>query len=104
MQLSFIYMEPNAVFKPHIHPEEQMMFTMRGGEDEVLPDGTLGLKANDIVRMPANVVHGANVGPLGCDALDIFWPARADYLEKEKPALAAYHAIVPEDAKVEGGY
>jgi gluconolactonase len=101
MELSFIYMEPNSVFARHIHPEEQIMFTLRGGADELVPDGTLNLKANDIVRMPANVVHGANVGPLGCDGLDIFWPARADYLEKEKPALAAYHAIVPEDAKVD---
>jgi gluconolactonase len=101
MELSFIFMDPGAVFKPHIHPEEQMTFVLRGGADEILLDGKQGLKANDIVRIPANMVHGANVGPLGCDALDIFWPARADYSEKEKAALAAYHAIIPEDAKVE---
>src|SRR5690606_42031766 len=29
------------------------------------------------------------------------WPARADYSEKEKAALAAYHAIIPEDAEPE---
>ena len=36
-----------------------------------------------------------------CDAIDIFWPARADYSEKEAARLEAYHAIIPEDAKLE---
>jgi len=53
------------------------------------------------VRLPGNMVHGAKIGELGCDALDIFWPARPDYLEKQKIALAAYHAIIPPDAKIE---
>ena len=101
MQLSFFYLDPNSAFPRHIHPEEQMMFTLRGAADEILLDGQQAVKANDIVRMPANVVHGANVGPLGCDGVDIFWPARADYLDKDKARMAAYHAIVPEDAKVD---
>jgi gluconolactonase len=46
-------------------------------------------------------VHGAIMSPLGCDALDIFWPVRPDYLEKEKARKAAYQAIIPEDAKIE---
>jgi gluconolactonase len=47
------------------------------------------------------MVHGANIGDLGCDAIDMFWPARADYLEKEKTAAAAYNAIIPAGAKPE---
>jgi gluconolactonase len=47
------------------------------------------------------MVHGAKVGDLGCDAIDIFWPARADYAEKEKARLDAYHVIIPEDAKLD---
>jgi gluconolactonase len=47
------------------------------------------------------MVHGAKVGPLGCDVIDIFWPARTDYIDKEKARMAAYHAIIPEDAKLE---
>lgn len=101
IQLSFISMDPHSVFPHHIHPEEQMMFVLRGACEEILLDGQQAMKANDVVRIPANMVHGAKIGELGCDALDVFWPARADYLEKEKKQLAAYRAIIPEGAKPE---
>lgn len=100
-QLSFISMDPNSTFPHHIHPEEQMMFVLRGECNEILLDGKQSMKANDVVRIPSNMVHGAEIGDLGCDALDIFWPARPDYLEKEKARMAAYHAIIPEDSKLE---
>ena len=54
------------------------------------------MKANSMVRIPSNMVHGAKIGDLGCDALDIFWPARPDYSEKTKAKLAAYRAIIPD--------
>ncbi len=100
-QLSFITMDPDSLFPHHIHPEEQMMYVLRGACNEILLDGEQPMKPNDVVRIPANMVHGAKIGELGCDALDIFWPARADYLEKEKAAMADYHAIIPENATVE---
>ncbi len=100
-QLSFILMEPNSLFPHHIHPEEQMMFVLRGTTNEILLDGEQGMKANEVVRIPSNMVHGAKMSDIGCDALDIFWPARADYLEKEEARMAAYHAIIPKDAKLE---
>jgi gluconolactonase len=101
MQLSFIAMDPHSTFPHHIHPEEQMMFVLRGACDEILLDGKQAMKTNDVVRIPANMVHGAEIGELGCDALDIFWPARADYLEKEKTRMSAYRAIIAADAKLE---
>jgi gluconolactonase len=101
MQLSFISMDPNSVFPHHIHPEEQLMFVLRGACDEILLDGKQSMKANDVVRIPGNMVHGAEIGEFGCDALDIFWPARPDYLEKEKARMTAYRAIIPEDTKPE---
>jgi gluconolactonase len=100
-QVSFISMDPESVFERHIHPEEQLMLVLRGGCDEILLDGEQSMAVNDVVLIPGNMVHGANVGPLGCDAIDIFWPSRTDYTEKEKARLEAYHAIIPEDAKVE---
>jgi gluconolactonase len=100
-QLSFISMDPGSTFPHHIHPEEQMMLVLRGECDEIILDGTQKMKANDVVRLPANMVHGAYISELGCDALDIFWPARPDYLEKEKARLAAYHSIIPVGAKPE---
>jgi gluconolactonase len=101
MQLSFISMEPNSTFPNHIHPEEQIMFALRGGCDEVLLDGKQAMKADDVVRIPGNMVHGAKISDLGCDALDIFWPARADYLEKEKNRMAAYRSIIPDGSELE---
>jgi len=100
-QLSFISMDPGSVFPNHIHPEEQMMFVLRGACNEVILDGEQAMKANDVVRLPSNMVHGAKISDLGCDAIDMFWPARTDYLEKQKAAMAAYNAIIPQDAKVE---
>ena len=100
-QISFISMDPGALFDRHIHPEEQTMLVLRGGCDEILLDGEQTMEKNDVVLIPGNMVHGAKVGELGCDAIDIFWPARADYSEKEKARLEAYHAIIPQDSKLE---
>jgi gluconolactonase len=99
-QLSFISMEPNSTFPRHIHPEEQIMFALRGGCNEILLDGEQAMKANEVVRIPANMVHGAKISDVGCDALDIFWPARADYLEKEKARMAAYRSIIPDGSEL----
>jgi gluconolactonase len=99
-QLSFISMEPNSTFPRHIHPEEQIMFALRGGCNEILLDGEHAMKANEVVRIPANMVHGAKISDVGCDALDIFWPARADYLEKEKARMAAYRSIIPDGSEL----
>ncbi len=83
-QISFISMDPGALFDRHIHPEEQTMLVLRGGCDEILLDSEQAMAKDDVVLIPGNMVHGAKVGELGCDAIDIFWPARADYSEKEK--------------------
>jgi gluconolactonase len=101
MQLSFISMDPNSVFPYHIHPEEQMMLILRGGVDETLLDRKQSMKVNDVIRIPGNMVHLAEIGEEGADVLDIFWPVRTDYLEKEKAAMAAYRTIIPRDAKLE---
>ncbi|OFY62354.1 MAG: gluconolaconase, partial [Bacteroidetes bacterium RBG_13_43_22] len=100
-QVSFISMDPGALFDRHIHPEEQTMLVLRGGCDEILLDSEQAVKKDDVVLIPGNMVHGAKVGDLGCDAIDIFWPARADYSEKEKAGLEAYHAIIPESSRLE---
>ena len=100
-QVSFISMDPGALFDRHIHPEAQTMLVLRGGCNEILLDGEQKMGKDDLVLIPGNMIHGAKVSDLGCDAIDIFWPARADYSEKEKAALEAYHAIIPEDSKLE---
>jgi gluconolactonase len=100
-QVSLLQMEPGSVFERHIHPEQQLMMVLRGGCSEIILDGEQNMAKNDVLLIPGDMVHGANIGPLGCDAIDIFWPARTDYNEKAMARDAAYHAIIPEDAKVE---
>ena len=100
-QMSFLSMDPESIFERHIHPEEQLMLVLRGGCNEILLDSDQAMAKDDVALIPGNMVHGATVGPLGCDVVDIFWPARTDYLEKEKARKDAYHAIIPEDAKLE---
>lgn len=97
-QLSFISMEPGSVFPHHIHPEEQMMLVLRGDCDEILLDTEQKMMPGSAVVIPGNMVHGAKMSDIGADALDIFWPVRPDYMEKEQARLAAYHAIIPKDA------
>ena len=101
MQISFVSMEPGAVFDRHIHPEDQTMLVLRGGCNEILLDGEKPMAVDDVTLIPGNMVHGAFIGPLGCDAMDVFWPARDDYSEKEKARMEAYHAIIPQDASPE---
>ncbi len=101
IQLSFLTMDPGSYFGEHNHPEEQLMLVFRGGINEVIMDGSTLMETDDLLLLPGQMVHGGTNGPLGCDVLDIFWPARADYDVAMKNMLAAYQAIIPEDAKVE---
>ena len=100
-QLSFLRMNPEAVFPEHIHPEEQLMIVLRGSIDEGILDGVTTMKKDDILILPGDMIHGGTVGELGCDVLDVFWPPRPDYAEKMAERLEAYHAIIPEETRVE---
>ncbi|WP_373521741.1 SMP-30/gluconolactonase/LRE family protein [Aquiflexum sp.] len=101
MLLSFISMEPDAIFGHHIHPEEQMMFVLRGSVNEILLDSKKLLETNDVVLIPGNFVHGAETGELGSEALDIFWPSRSDYMEKGKVRMTAFHEFIPKETTLE---
>jgi gluconolactonase len=100
-QLSYISMDPGSVFDLHIHPEEQIMSVFRGSIAERILDGSVTMKKGDLLLLPGNMVHGGTNGPLGCDGLDVFWPPRPDYAAKMDKRLAAFHAIIPEDARIE---
>jgi gluconolactonase len=100
-QLSFLRMSPDATFPDHIHPEEQLMIVLRGSIAEVILDAVAPMQKDDLLLLPGDMVHGGKVGELGCDVLDVFWPPRPDYAEKMDARLAAYHAVIPEEARVE---
>lgn len=101
VMLSFINMNPNIFFGHHSHPEEQVMTVLRGYSDQIVMDTVIRLNEGDVVDLPTNMVHGGTMGPKGCDAIDIFFPPRADYLEMSKAQLEKYYAIIPKDAEVQ---
>ncbi len=99
-QMSFIRMDPGIEFAYHNHPEEQVMIGLRGWIDEYILDDIVQMKNGDIVNFPATMVHGGKLGPMGSDALDVFFPPRTDYYQNMEKRLAGYHAIIPADAEV----
>jgi len=108
-QLSFLRMDPGSFFAHHNHPEEQVMVVIRGAIDEIIMDKTAmmsnapdsNLPAGDALLLPAGMIHGGTNQPQGCDVLDVFWPPRQDYHENMVKALAAFHAIIDPNEKVQ---
>lgn len=101
VQMSFLRMDAKATFARHIHPEEQVMYTWRGWIDEILLDKTVRMKEGDIVDLPSNYVHGGELGPEGCDVMDVFFPPRTDYNSFRVHRDSGYNAVVPTDALVQ---
>jgi gluconolactonase len=101
LQASFIRMDPGTSFSAHIHPEEQIMTTLRGTINELILDGSAPMAKGDLLLLPGDMVHGGVIGELGCDALDVFWPARPDYDAKRVGQRAAFEEVIPGDAKLE---
>ncbi len=98
-QLSFLRMDPGMTFAAHLHPEEQLMCVLRGGMDELIQDAWAPMAAGDLLYLPAPMVHGGKVGDRGCDVLDVFYPPRPDYMAKKEAREAAFHAVIPAEAK-----
>jgi gluconolactonase len=99
--LSFIRMDPNSSFPMHIHPEDQMMTTLRGSLKQTVMDtpNTMTGAENSFVIMPGGMTHGASMSEFGGDALDIFWPVRPDYASWAEKQNALYQQVIPADAK-----
>ena len=99
VQMSMLFMGPETKFGHHIHPEEQLMIVLSGQCNEIILDGTQVMTDGDIVYLPSNMVHGGIMGPQGADVIDVFWPVRPDYQQKEKAQYDKFHAIVPKGTK-----
>ncbi len=99
VQMSMLSMGPQTVFGHHNHPEEQVMIVLKGQCNEIILDGKQMMNEGDIVYLPSNMVHGGEMGAKGADVIDVFWPVRKDYQQKEKARYAAYNAIVPKNEK-----
>ena len=99
--LSFVRMDAGSRFPMHIHPEDQLMMTLRGKLVEGVMDGShemTGAK-HHVLLQPGNMAHDAHLSEFGADALDVFWPVRPDYLSKHARQTALYREVVDEGVR-----
>lgn len=85
--VSFLTMPANALFPPHRHESEQIMIVLDGHLDEIIDGKLYPIKEGDVIIVPSNVEHGAQIHEVDCKAIDIFVPPRQDYLEKLRKTL-----------------
>lgn len=102
-QISLVRMDPGSEFPPHIHPEDQLTHTTRGTLDQGVIDASFPVsgEAGNMLYLPGGMVHSAQIGDVGADQLDVFWPVRPDYIERAERQQALYDGIVPPGAKPE---
>ena len=100
-QCSFLSCDPGRESPFHAHPEEQLTIILRSTVKETIMDTAHEMKEGDIMYRPGGMVHRGEYAAKGCDMLDVFWPPRPDFIQKQNDQLVRYHAIIPRDAKVE---
>jgi len=71
-----------AIFQKHQHPNEQISMIQRGRMRFVLPEGPREIGPGDILRIPPNTPHSAEVLE-DCIAVDVFSPRREDWIRGE---------------------
>jgi len=89
LTLSFVRLAAHAVGKMHSHPHEQMIVVLEGHVDVVIEGESYALKTGEVIGIPGDAEHGAIAGEKECQVLEIFTPAREDFEEKLKQAIAA---------------
>ena len=108
MTLSFAHIAPNVMGKPHSHDYEQVIVGLSGKVD-ILVDGLLyAISAGEVIVVPGGVEHAGLTGDEDCRLVEIFSPARKDFEEKLRAALAGESPAVPaapvDAAGAENGY
>jgi len=89
MTLSFASLDAGSYFPVHTHPCEQMMLVLKGELDAILEGVLYRMRPGDVILFPAGLEHGARMREQDCEILDIFSPARPNYEDKLKQAVAA---------------
>jgi len=85
--VSFLTMPAHSIFPPHRHEAEQIMIVLEGQVDEIIEGKLYPAKEGDVIILPSNIEHGAQIHEVDCKAIDIFVPPRQDYLEKLRKNL-----------------
>jgi quercetin dioxygenase-like cupin family protein len=75
-------LSPGHAVLPHAHPHEQVVYILQGLVDFRIGEATIRLGAGGLAVVPPNVVHYAQVvGDEVALNLDVFCPARPDYMD-----------------------
>jgi quercetin dioxygenase-like cupin family protein len=83
MMMVLTEIAPGVTVPVHSHPHQQMGMVYSGKAEMRIGDQVRTIARGDICVMPSNVEHGAtSVGDEPFVMLDIFYPAREDYLKK----------------------
>jgi len=83
MTLSIANLRAGSYFPVHTHQGiEQIMLVLTGELDAILDGSLYRMKPGDIIRFPAGHEHGAQMIDVDCQIVDMFSPARPDYVEK----------------------
>jgi quercetin dioxygenase-like cupin family protein len=90
---SFIENPPGCEFPIHSHPAVQVLIILEGTEEHVCGDETFTMEAGDVCIHPSGVPHGGKT-TTGFKGIDVFLPAREDYIE-----LMKKHGLPTEPAK-----
>ena len=101
VQCCFLSGDPGHISPFHNHPEEQLVFILRGGVGQAVMDKAYDMESGDIVYLPADMVHSGEYGAKGADILVIYWPPRSDFNKIANESLSGFHAIIPEDTTPE---
>lgn len=82
-----------SVGKPDVHPFDQTIFLVSGRVEVTLgEDDTYVLEPGHLIYIPANVPHiGRVLGDEPAFGVDIFAPARGDYLDLAEHQLSREH-------------
>ena len=82
LTISFLTMKAHSYFEIHTHENEQFMIVVDGYCDEIIDGKIYRVEKGDAILLPPNVPHGAFIRDVDCKAIDIFAPARSDYMTK----------------------
>ena len=78
MTIGHFILRAGALLPTHHHPHEQVTNIISGEMKMTVGEETKLCKAGDIVKIPSNVPHSAEVIS-ECVVIDAFQPARDDY-------------------------
>jgi gluconolactonase len=95
-QISLVRIDPKSEIALHIHPEDQLTTTVRGTIDQGVMDEVYPASgaAGHFLFLPSGMVHSGMAGEVGVDQLDVFWPVRPDYIEREARQRALYEQVI----------